>query len=99
MTLILGSLPVSFYGKSHRKHLQRIKPCLPRRFQYSIQEGEGVVSSCSGSEFLNISLTLVGGKSWTNLVNMYVYVYTYLLVHMYIESFRTGQELTQKAWI
>lgn len=78
--------------------MQRIKPYLLKRFQCSIQEGEGLVSSCSGSEFLNISLTLVGGKSWTSLVNMYVCVYTYLLVHMYIESFRTSQELTQKAW-
>lgn len=99
MTLTLGSLPVSFYGNSHRKHLQGIKPCLPKRFQYSIQVGEGVVSSSPGSEFLNISWALVSGKSWTSLVNMYVCVYTYLLAYMNIESFRKGQELTQKAWI
>lgn len=54
---------VPFYGKSHKKHLQGIKPCLPQKSQYSIQAGDVVVSSCSGSEFPNISLTLVGGKA------------------------------------
>lgn len=57
----------------------------PERFQHSTQVGERVVSGCSDSEFLNISLTLVGVKSWTSLVNMYMCVHIPFCSHIHRE--------------